>query len=302
VDKGLQPLGARRRAPRSARGFTLIEALISLIMFGVIMGSLSFAFSAARRAQAGSESRLVDNGEVRVIFDALRRDIQAGYASATDPASVFIGNSTSTAGSPWTVTTPGLLTLSTSIYRMQVDELNSASGVMTSSQNTSAANITPQSSLALVTYDMEPNSGILTRSVVSVPNPQLVTAVEPGDNTVVLGKDVVSITFEFWDPTQNAWETTWDYEQQNQATTSATSGTGTGTGTTAATTAASSSSSSSSSASNVNTTFPQAVQVTLVRTNSRGQRVTYTESFPIIAYTPYVDPSTSTTTTTTAAQ
>ena len=49
------------RRKRAQSGFTLIEALVSLIMFAFIMGALSFAFTTVTKAQDKSEVRQIDN-------------------------------------------------------------------------------------------------------------------------------------------------------------------------------------------------------------------------------------------------
>ncbi len=295
---------------RARRAFTLIEALIALIMFGIIMSALSFAFNTVSKAQTGSEAHQADNGSVRVIFDNLRRDIQAGYASTTDPSSVFIGGGTASSGggttssgAQYTVGSPGLLTLSTSSYRIQADELtttdssgtgqnaSSVSGSLPGQQGSSI----PQSGVQLVRYDFDTTTHQFSRSVVTVPNPQLLSPTNPGDPSTTLGTDIVSVTFQFWDPTQNTWRDTWDYEQTVNAqaaasAASASAGSGGAAGSTSGGTANSTAAASTSTSSG-DTSFPSAVQVTIVRQSNGGAQKSYMATFPVVAGTPFTDPS-----------
>lgn len=293
---------AARGRRRNKRGFTLIEALIALIMFGIIMSALSFMFAALTKAQTSSESHQTDNGTVRVIFDDIKRDIQGGYASANDPASVFIGGGGSSSGggggsgtSQNTVSSPGLLTLSTCSYRIQADELNSTDSSNAASslpgQQTSSI---PQSGMQIVRYDLDTGSSQLSRSVVTVPNLQLVQPTTPNDPSTTIGTGIVSITFQFWDPTQSTWRDSWDYEQSVQAAAAAaTTGTGASTGAAGATGSAATGADQTAATNTTNgdTAFPTAVQVTLVRVDSSGRQATYMTSFPVVAGQPFVDPS-----------
>ena len=290
-------------------------------MFTVIMSSLSFAFSTLSKTQTSSTAKQEDNASVRVVFDALKRDIQAAYASTTDPASVFIGNSagsssggtSQTGGSAntTTVSSPGLLTFTTSSYRIQAEELNQAGGAQgtstigASGQNGSQTG-TPQAGYQVVRYDVDSASGNLLRSVVSVPNLTLVTAPPQGDPGSILASGITSIQFQFWDPVQNSWRDSWDYEQSNitpaqSVSTGTTGATGGTTGGTSAGSTASSSSASNTyttlsgatiSASTGDVTFPTAVQITIEKINAYGQRVSYTTIIPIAAGLPYADTST----------
>ena len=306
---------------RSRRGFTLIEALVALLMFTVIMASLSLAFSTLTKTHNRSTARQDDNASVRVIFDALRRDIQAAYASTYDPMSVFIGNSagsgggssqSSTGSSTTTVGSPGLLTFTTNSYRIQADELNQGGGAQGTSAiggnagATDSSNVTPQAGFQIVRYDLESASGNLLRSVFTAPNLTLVQAPSPGDPGSVLASGITNIQFQFWDPNQNTWRDSWDYEQSNLTTSQANSSSATGgaTGGTSAGTSAGTSSSTSTASTSYTTltgttigattgdvTFPTAVQVTIEKLDSNGQRVTYTTIIPVAAGIPYMDVS-----------
>lgn len=302
------------RSTRARSGFTLIEALVSLIMFAFIMGALSLAFNTVTRAQDSSEVRQNDNGNVRVILDNLKRDIQGAYASANDPQSIFIGGGTATGSGQNEVASPGLLCFSTTNYVIQAAELSDPNN--TTSAQSGALATDPQSGVQIVRYDLDTGANSLVRSVTTVPNLNLVTEPQPGDPTTIIGKGVVSLTLQYWDPIQNTWRSTWDYEQSNLS--SASGGTGT-TGATGTTQAAGSTtttqpgglSSTPLSLQNsglstvtpdnsVDTYFPYAVKVTLVVRNSAGKEGTYEDTFVVVAGQPFTDPS-STTATSTAA-
>src|SRR5262245_18590019 len=71
-------------------GFTLMEALVALIIFGIITSAVSLSLSAAMNAHRISTERQEETGSVRALFGALTRDIQAAIASPNDPNSVFM--------------------------------------------------------------------------------------------------------------------------------------------------------------------------------------------------------------------
>jgi type II secretory pathway pseudopilin PulG len=319
---------SRRKLTNSHRGrraFTLIEALVALLMFTVIMASLSLAFRTLTKTETKSSARQDDNAVVRVIFDALRRDIQAAYASTNDPMSVFIantspsgggGNQSATGSDTTTVGSPGILTFTTNSYRIQADELSQQGGAQSTSaigsNNGNSSNAIPQAGFQIVRYDLDSGSGTLLRSVFTAPNLTLVQAPSPGDPGSILASGITNIQFQFWDPNQNTWRDSWDYEQSNLTTSQANSGTsgaasGTSGGTSAGSSASSSSSSSSTStattsyttltgttigATTGDVTFPSAVQVTVEMRNSNGERVTYSTIIPVAAGIPYMDVST----------
>ena len=158
----------------------------------------------------------------------------------------------------------------------------------------------------------------LTRSVTTVPNLNLVNSPQPGDPTTIIGNGVVSITFQCWDPIQNTWRSTWDYEQSNLSSSTGTGATGTTgtTGTTSSTAPAAASTtptepgglsstplalqqsglSTVTPDNSVDTYFPYAVQITMVVRNSDGKDVTYMDTFTVVAGQPFTDPSSTTAT------
>jgi hypothetical protein len=281
------------------------------------MGALSLAFNTVTRAQDSSEVHQSDNGNIRVIFDNLKRDLQDAYASVNDPQSVFVAGGTATGSGQNEIGSPGLLTFSTQNYTILAPELSDPSTANSPSAQTGSVAANPQSGVQIVRYDLETGSNNLIRSVTTVPNLNLVNAPQPGDPGTIIGTSVVSITFQYWDPIQTMWRTSWDYEQSNLASASGTGTTGT-TGTTATTATAGASATPAggigstplslqgagqtpaTSNSSVDTYFPSAVQVTLICRNSAGREVTYMDTFVVVAGQPFTDPSVPATTTTAA--
>ena len=100
--RALRP-SARRTAQNTRRGFTLLEVMVALVIFGIITIALSNAMSAAMRARLLAEQRQDDSASVRAVFSILGRDLQGAYGSVYDPNSIFVtggggsGNSQSTA-------------------------------------------------------------------------------------------------------------------------------------------------------------------------------------------------------------
>ena len=75
---------------KASRGFTLLEALVALVIFGVLTLSLSLALTTALHAQVYAQQRQQEEGTVRAIFGSLSRDVQAAYVSLSNPAAIFI--------------------------------------------------------------------------------------------------------------------------------------------------------------------------------------------------------------------
>lgn len=169
---------SRNRNPK--RGFTLLEALVALIMFAVLMLALSMALHSAITAKSGSEQEQDTNTTVRAVFGALNRDIQSAYVSANSPISVFATQITGSSNGSTTSPTggasgpnggtsvsnvpgsPGILMLSTLTNRVQDDSTDpsgaGAAGTVVSQPQSSATantNATPQWDTSLVRYDLD---------------------------------------------------------------------------------------------------------------------------------------------------
>lgn len=201
------------RRHRARRGFSLLEALLALVIFALISFALSMALSAVFQAQAAAQRRENEANTVRAVFGFLTRDLSAAFISTHNPASVFIANGgqgnasgQSSAGS--------LLTLTTLAHRIQMDDTAIAGAANTT--DSSAAQGMPQADFMLVRYDHDPASGMLYRTISTVPNLEAIGQVTPTPEAT-LADNVVNLTLRFWDAEQRAFRTEWDYQQQNQA-------------------------------------------------------------------------------------
>src|SRR5581483_410100 len=121
-------MAAKQRGRKQARGFTLVEALIALVIFGLITFALSMSISVALRAQTVSTERQQDTGEVRAIFGQLNRDLNAASGSLNNPASAFIAGGSQGGRN---ATGSGLLTLTTLSHRIEADDLAGGNPVTT---------------------------------------------------------------------------------------------------------------------------------------------------------------------------
>lgn len=265
---------AKRRAHRQARGFTLVEALIALVIFGLITFALSMSISVALRAQSVSTQRQQDTGEVRAIFGQLGRDLNAAFGSLNSPASVFIAGGSQDGSN---ATGSGLLTLTTLSHRIEADDL--AGGISVAA----AQPPQPQSDCALVRYDLDPATGTLARLESVVPDPQAVS--QPSDSPAnVLSQRVLAFNLRFWDTTNKTWRTDWDFEQQNQPQQTATN---TQTGQ-----AGQTDQSGAADSATGDSLLPGAVEVTLALRKSDGTPAIYTTLIPIAAPQPQPRPTT----------
>src|SRR5579862_1000702 len=212
-------------APNRRAGFTLIEALLALIIFGTIMGAISLSLSTGLRAHAQAQGYRRSSASIREVLDQLTVDIQAAYGSRYNPASLFVAGQTPTGTTAQSYVPPNsLITLTTLTQRVQGSGLPgdpagaNGSPSHSASANSSTANDSgiPQWDCNLVTYSFDPSSGTLSRSTTPVPALQDITPPSTTDITGVLSHDVISLTLQFWDPQQQQWRPAWDYEQANQ--------------------------------------------------------------------------------------
>ncbi len=262
-------------------GFTLIEALVALVIFGIITVVLSAALTGSIEAQQHMQQRLEQTSQVRAIFDFLTHDIQSTVGSLNNPSSVFLtgaslnpssSSSSSTGGSTGPISNASsLLTLSTRTQVMTDPQL-AASGM---NSNPAAQTSIPHSATNYVRYDLDSSTGSLTRSTMNVPNLTQLAQASPGQEST-LAQHVDSLQFQFWDPTNQSWTNQWDYEQTTVSQNIANA---------AASSSASSSSTASASTAALpgNMTLPTAVQVIVVLRNRSGGTDTYTTTIPVVA-------------------
>ncbi len=285
VPNSFRVLEARRMCrPSRHSGFTLLEAIVAIVMFTFIMLALSQAFTVSLQATTRSQHRQEDDGTVRAIFDVITRDILAGYASRNSPTSIFTAGSGGSGGGSGSM---NLLTFSALSTRLQTPELETQSRM--TSQASSQGTSQPQSDMALVKYTFDSASGTLFRVVSTVPSSQSLSQSSPTPDQAI-GQNIVAIQLSFWDPTQQNWRTDWDYEQQNQIgvvpLSSSTSGS-----TSAAGSAGQSGQGTANTTATGDTYLPTAIKVTVTLQQSNGQTQDYITTIPVGASQTYLDPN-----------
>ncbi len=215
-------LRSARYTRRFQQGFTLLEVLVALVIFGILTVALSNAMSTALRARMLAEARQDDSATVRAIFGILGRDLQSAYASVYDPNSLFVAGGATSGNTSSSGASGSLLTMASLSHRLNttdpnvdpsVDTANGARpGSVSNSQN--GSNDPPQSPVSLIRYDFDPQSGVLSRVAQSVPSLQNLQQATPGPDDVV-ASNIISLQLQYWDPTQQNWRDAWDYEQPN---------------------------------------------------------------------------------------
>ncbi len=202
---------ARTRAKKS--GFTLIEVILSLVIFTLLMGAIAMSLQTSFRAQRITEANQEQTGNVRAIFGLLTRDLHAALGAKTNPVSVFQAGGGGT-----------LLTLTSRTAGVIAPGLDAGSEDGSGSSGSTASGagfVPPQSDIALIQYDFNSAAGELTRSVVSVPNQQSLTGGSPAnsnsDPKSALGRRIVSLTLKFWDASSKGWRNVWNFRGQAPA-------------------------------------------------------------------------------------
>ena len=276
--------------------FTLLEVLVAMIIFGIITVALSTALSGALRAHVLAEQRQEDSENVRGLFAILGRDLQGAYGSKNDPNSIFIAGGSGQSGQ--NSAGNALLTLATQTHRItttdtNVDPAANQAGLgkapaLGSINGTQGSNDPPQQPLEFVRYDLDPQAGTLTRLTQTVPNLQTIQSATPGPENIIAG-NIISLTLQYWDPYQQNWRDSWDFEQPNlpdpttaaqtmgfpQSTTSTSTSTqSSGTGTSGTTTGTG----------NSDVGLPSAVQIMVVLRSSNGSPKSYSMILPIVSH------------------
>lgn len=263
----------------SARAFTLLEALVALVIFAVISVALSLSLTTAFQAQAKAQQREDEAGAVRAVFGYLTRDLQSAFISKNNPAFIFQGGQAGSAAN--SATSGGLLTLTTLAHRIETDETTMAASSGGGASNNANAAIQPQADFMLVRYDLEPNTGSLLRTVSAVPNLEMVG--QPiSTPQAVLADRIANLTLRFWDTQQKGWRNEWNY-QPPEPTTQAAGQAGSGQTNTGQTTSGAAQPNTNSSTSTGDTTLPAAVEVTLVLARKDNAPITYTTMIPVVA-------------------
>ncbi len=270
--------------------FTLLEVLVAMIIFGILTIALSAALSGSLRSHVQAEQRQDDTENVRGLFAILGRDLQCAYGSKNDPNSMFIagGSGQNSAGN-------ALLMLATQTHRITTTDPNVDPAASQSGSNGAAggaissagSNDPPQQPTEFVRYDLDPQSGTLSRLTQTIPNLQTFQSAAPGPENVI-ASNIVSLTLQYWDPYQQNWRDSWDFEQPNlpdPATAAQTMGFPQTTGTTgSSSTAAATTSAATTGTGNSDVGLPSAVQITLTLRRRNGSPGNYSMILPIVAH------------------
>ena len=269
----------------SRKGFTLLEALVAMVMLTVIMYAVTMALSVSLRAQTTSSQRQEESGTVRAIFGILGRDLQAACGSLNSPASVFMAG-----GSGGKSATESLLTFTSLSGRIQAEGLDQPDAKSSDPSQPSA----PQSDMALIHYEFDSLTGTLRRTVSQVPNLQAMMQPTTTESEGVLAREVQSIRLRFWDAENKNWREDWDFVQQKQAQSQNTSngqssqngqnGQGNQSGQNGQNNGGSSGDDSSNgNGADGDKKLPGAVEITLTLKKKTGASITYTTMLPIVA-------------------
>lgn len=274
-------------------GFTLLEALVAIIMLAAIMAALTLALSTALRAQQTAQAQQERMGTVRAVFALITRDVQAAFASNNNPACVFMASPPG-AGNANTST---LLTLTTLTHRIDSSDPNVNGNTSTAnappSQNANAD--LPQADFALVRYAFDPVKGVLTRVVSAVPNLQTLMQSTPAPADTV-AQNLQGVTLRFWDPKSadlargvgfRAADQQGAQGQSSQMGASGSAGASANSGTT----------NNSASSGSGDTSLPSAVEITVVLGSKGGPLASYTTTVPILTPQIPTDPNTASGTT-----
>jgi hypothetical protein len=254
------------------------------VILAFITMAIAAALNAGLQASSGAGQRSLTDARIRVIFDALTRDIQSAYASSTNPWSVFTTNTTiggqSSSGST-------ILTLMTLGQRITSDPPGGSQSSMASPDS----GVVPQSDIGMVRWDFDSSSHHLSRITNRVPSVTSLMQAVPAPEDLV-DDNVQEVDFSFYDSVQQQWQNTWDLQPLQTASSTSTSSTGSTTGatstaSTASTTSAAAASSpvstaSQASAQGQNSYLPQLVKITVILLDANGTPQTYTTQVPLV--------------------
>ncbi|MGB0582627.1 MAG: type II secretion system protein GspJ, partial [Limisphaerales bacterium] len=194
-----------RQAKRSAAGFTLLELIISSLMFAIVIASISTAFFGAHRLKRTNEAELQGVQEVRRAINLIKRDLRSvTLPSTNDTTQITISteetetNSITFSGAMITGTGANGAALGTTFV-----EFYTASGLRLFEQ--------PWIDIQRVIYSVRPptrgtvqDGNELVRTVTR----NLLAGVEEDYSERVLLRGVDNVYFEFW--TGDEWLDYWD--------------------------------------------------------------------------------------------
>lgn len=185
-----------RLVANKQRGFTLIEVIVALTMFGVIMTAVTFAVSAVLQASQRSQQRLNASTDARGLLSFLGHDLQAAFASTQNPSSIFIGNGGDGANS--SIGNMGVLTLATSLHRIDAPELDDTGSSTAQPASPNGQGMSPpQSDVEMIRYDFDPETKVVSRQHSGVPNLRLLAQQTSLPETVI-ARNVLEFRLRFW--------------------------------------------------------------------------------------------------------
>lgn len=180
---------------RRARGYTLLEVMVALVVFAIISVATGFAMSMALRNDARVRSRTDASEEARSVLSVLVKDLRNAYASAGNSNSCFVA----TGGDDREV-----LRLTTSNVRLRRPPTSDA---------TLETPPPPQSDVVIVTYFLNHSEQTLYRTV--TPEPSDDTAAEP-PGADLLSRRVTGLTLRLVS-SDGSDRSEWSYEPATAA-------------------------------------------------------------------------------------
>ncbi len=181
---------------RRNRAYTLIEMLLSLVIFTIISVAISVAYGSVIRAQNNINTADATNREASEVFTEICRDLQFAYTSANDPNTMFIANMGTGLGQP-------VLLFSTWARRLYLSQ----NDITTPDQSQTQYAI-PRSDHEIVAYFWDPQSNALYRCTTTIPNTSLLP--QPGDPGSTRFQNIEALDVECYDG--SSWQSSWDFQ------------------------------------------------------------------------------------------